>query len=274
MEKEEVFSKGKFILIEGLNGSGKTTQAQKLAERLNSSGIKTLFNHEPTNGDFGKIIRQVIEKKMVDRDLLKRVLRAVNEYLGDKEAISTRQFNGQLSAILQTLKRHSRLSEKEKQVLFIADRLDDILNIILPNLKIGTWMVQDRYDLSCYFHGMSNGVKFEKLKELHREGLNDCYLAPDILFYYWVPVEVGLKRLLASAKIIDFYENEENLKRIELAAKKILGFETNNPSPHHPLISEISLYGQSRKVFLINAEPTIEEVADETWQYVREAFNL
>jgi len=48
--------KGVFIVIEGLDGSGKTTQASLLANRL-SENHKVLFTAEPSNGKIGTFIR-------------------------------------------------------------------------------------------------------------------------------------------------------------------------------------------------------------------------
>src|SRR5581483_6401525 len=47
---------GKFIVIEGIDGSGKTTQAKLVAEKL-SNAIAT---KEPTDGPIGKLIREGI----------------------------------------------------------------------------------------------------------------------------------------------------------------------------------------------------------------------
>jgi dTMP kinase len=48
--------KGIFIVIEGLDGSGKTTQAKLLAEKLSNSH-KVLLTAEPSNGKIGTFIR-------------------------------------------------------------------------------------------------------------------------------------------------------------------------------------------------------------------------
>jgi len=57
--------RGKFIVIEGLDGCGKTTQVELLAEELREQGEKVIETNEPTGGLIGKLIRQVLEKKAV-----------------------------------------------------------------------------------------------------------------------------------------------------------------------------------------------------------------
>ncbi len=49
---------GILIAIEGVDGTGKTTQAKKLYRKLNQLGYKTVFFHEPTNSYFGKKIKE------------------------------------------------------------------------------------------------------------------------------------------------------------------------------------------------------------------------
>ncbi len=49
--------KGKFIVVEGLDGSGASTQVAMLAEYLASKGYKVLVTKEPTNNLIGGLIR-------------------------------------------------------------------------------------------------------------------------------------------------------------------------------------------------------------------------
>lgn len=60
-------SKGRFIVIEGLDGSGKTTAAKKLVEKLSKSG-RAYYTKEPSDGDIGKWIRKNILESEGDKD--------------------------------------------------------------------------------------------------------------------------------------------------------------------------------------------------------------
>ncbi len=57
-------SKGLLIAIEGMDGSGKTTQAQRLVEELKKKKIKAIYTKEPTDEPTGKMIRQILSGEL------------------------------------------------------------------------------------------------------------------------------------------------------------------------------------------------------------------
>ena len=56
--------KGKFIVIEGVDGSGKTTQIEILKEKFKANGLKFHFTWEPTDSPIGSIIRNILNKRI------------------------------------------------------------------------------------------------------------------------------------------------------------------------------------------------------------------
>lgn len=52
--------RGRFIVIEGLDGCGKTTQGKLLTETLQARGIPAVFTAEPTTSETGKLIRRIL----------------------------------------------------------------------------------------------------------------------------------------------------------------------------------------------------------------------
>ncbi len=51
---------GKFIVFEGLDGTGKTTQLEMLKNRMTEKKIPAAFTREPTENEIGKLIRKII----------------------------------------------------------------------------------------------------------------------------------------------------------------------------------------------------------------------
>ncbi len=49
---------GFFVVIEGIDGAGKSTQAKLLGERLTARGQRVVLSREPTMGQYGKLLRE------------------------------------------------------------------------------------------------------------------------------------------------------------------------------------------------------------------------
>lgn len=98
----------RFIVLEGIDGSGTTTQAQTLVAALEQAGTPARFTHEPSTGPLGRVLRQLLT--------------------GDEQVLS-RSWDGMA-------------------LLFAADRLDHVTREIEPALAAGITVVCDRYDLS------------------------------------------------------------------------------------------------------------------------------
>lgn len=55
---------GRFLVFEGIDGSGKTTQAGKLYQRLNAGGKNAVHTCEPSDGPIGRLIRQMLSGEL------------------------------------------------------------------------------------------------------------------------------------------------------------------------------------------------------------------
>ena len=56
--------RGKFIVFEGIDGSGKTTQIKMISKRIQDLNLKVYTTFEPTAGPIGSLIRQMLSGKM------------------------------------------------------------------------------------------------------------------------------------------------------------------------------------------------------------------
>ncbi len=52
--------KGRFIVFEGIDGSGKSTQIKSISKQLETQGLKIYTTFEPTDGPVGSLIRQML----------------------------------------------------------------------------------------------------------------------------------------------------------------------------------------------------------------------
>ncbi|MEM3851235.1 MAG: hypothetical protein QXD17_02395, partial [Candidatus Micrarchaeaceae archaeon] len=96
-----------FIVFEGIDGSGKTTQAKALSAYLASKGIKCFLTKEPTNGPIGRFIRQ--NAAGIAGSFVK-----VNKSIANKEVDSM------------------LINQFAMQALFVSDRLYHIEQFIKP----------------------------------------------------------------------------------------------------------------------------------------------
>lgn len=102
---------GKFIVFEGLDGSGKSTQVRRFTEHLKKLGRNILVTHEPTEeSDAGKRIRRVLthqepfptheefqllyveDRRSHTRDVILPALAAGIDVIGDRYYLSTVAF--------------------------------------------------------------------------------------------------------------------------------------------------------------------------------------
>jgi dTMP kinase len=104
-------ARGRFIVLEGLDGAGTTTQSRLLGERLRAAGRRAHVTAEPSVGPVGAMLRQVLQRR-------------INGGAGGG-------FDPQALALL-----------------FAADRLDHLAAEVLPRLAAGEDVVSDRYTLS------------------------------------------------------------------------------------------------------------------------------
>ncbi len=87
MIKKDILKK--FIVLEGLDGSGTTTQIKMLSDKFKNSGIKLLVTAEPTDNRIGRIIRETLHHKYkIKPDTLALLFAADrNEHLFGKKGI-------------------------------------------------------------------------------------------------------------------------------------------------------------------------------------------
>jgi dTMP kinase len=98
-----------FVVLEGIDGSGTTTQAERLAAHLRAEQRLVHVTREPSTGPIGTEIRRVLTRRVALPEARQAEVMAL---------------------------------------LFAADRLDHLASEIEPHLRDGHVVISDRYDLS------------------------------------------------------------------------------------------------------------------------------
>lgn len=79
--------KGFFIVIEGIDGTGKSTQVRRLAEWLAAEGREVVVSREPTDGPWGiKLRESAAGGRLSPEDELRYFLNDRREHVADKIA--------------------------------------------------------------------------------------------------------------------------------------------------------------------------------------------
>ena len=145
---------GKFIVIEGLEGAGKTTAINTVARILKQHHIADLqFTREPGGTPIAEALRNIIKNGFG------------NEPLTDKAEL----------------------------LMLYAARIQLVDNVIKPALKMGKWVIGDRHDLSTQAY-QGGGRQIDKvfIETLQAQVLGN--FKPDLTLYLDIVPELGLMR--------------------------------------------------------------------------------
>ncbi len=148
---------GKLIVVEGIDGSGKSTQLELLQKWLLNSKYRVF----PTEWNSSALVNETIKRG----------------------------------------KKKNLLTPTTFSVLHATDFADRLAHLIIPPLKAGMIVCADRYVFTAFARDVVRGV--------HPEWVRNMYgfaVKPDIAFYFRVPIEISLKRILNGRVELKFHE--------------------------------------------------------------------
>ncbi|HNY97726.1 MAG TPA: dTMP kinase [Candidatus Pacearchaeota archaeon] len=172
-------NEGKFIVLEGLDGSGQSTQVKMLKDYLESCAIPCLVTKEPTQvtGDFfssvAQSIRGVLDKKI-------------------------------------------SMDPKTLQEMFAQDRKEHLENQIIPALSQGIWVICDRYCFSSFAYGAAHGNNIDYLIKINENFLLPDFIfllkvRPQICMQRVVRRNEGLKFFEVEEKLSKTWKQYEEV---------------------------------------------------------------
>jgi dTMP kinase len=124
-----------FITFEGSEASGKSTQVQRLAARLDRSGVPYLVTREPGGTPIGETIRE----------------------------------------LLQFASHNSNMTSETELLLFEASRSQLVREVIKPALDRGMCVIADRFfDSTTVYQGAARKLDREMVERLNAFAVGDC----------------------------------------------------------------------------------------------------
>jgi dTMP kinase len=163
---------GKFITLEGPEGSGKSTQAKIMIRRLAELGIEAMYTREPGGTALGEEIRNVLQHNQA----------------GEAPC------------------------ERAELLLFEASRNQLVEKVIRPALTEGTWVICDRFmDSTTAYQGYGRGLPVDEVKTIHHFTVNGVTPDLTLLLDLEVETgfERIAQRFLELGESADRFEQEE-----------------------------------------------------------------
>ena len=170
-----------FIVFEGIDSSGKTTQAKLLKNYFIATDRQAIISSEPSNGIIGNTIRQALKQRII--------------FSKDRE-----------------------LFDEQMAYLFAADRHDHLYNDIDGVFKLirdDYHVISTRYYFSSLAYNGNSAEQFDFVKQL-----NHRFPDPDLTVYIDLPVEVSLARL-QERDLREVYETETKLTKVRKRYRRI-----------------------------------------------------
>ncbi len=177
---------GKFIVLEGIDGSGTTTQAQRLTNYL--------FEKDKQN--IVVLTREPTKLSIYGKELRRRLSHQLQE--GEKEIHDPQYWTH----------------------LFISDRKWHLNHVVEQALRTGLQVISDRHKLSTIAYQSAQGVDMDELIRRH-EGL----YVPDFTLILDCPAEIAAQRMNKDRGAPEYFEKLDFQKKVQsnylLAADKL-----------------------------------------------------
>src|SRR5215469_10977800 len=195
--------RGRLIVVEGIDGSGKSTQISLLSHWLRSQGYAVAFSEWNSS----PLVRQTTRRG----------------------------------------KRKEMFTPTTFSLIHATDFADRLESYIVPLVKSGAIVCADRYAYTAFARDVARGVARRWVRNLYRFAMH-----PDLRFYFRVPLDVALGRILGGRDALKYYEAGMDLGLARDVEESFRIFQGRILDEYEAMAEEMGFH-------IIDATLTIEE---------------
>src|SRR5882724_2771367 len=196
-------NRGKLIVVEGIDGSGKSTQISLLSHWLRSQGYAVSFSEWNSS----PLVKQTTRRG----------------------------------------KRKEMFTPTTFSLLHATDFADRTESYIIPLLKAGAIVCADRYAYTAFARDVARGVSRRWVRNLYRFAIH-----PSLAFYFRVPLDVALGRILGGRDALKYYEAGQDLGLARDVEESFRIFQGRILDEYEAMAAEVGFH-------IVDATLTIEE---------------
>ena len=206
---------GKLIIVEGIDGSGKSTQLLLLHKWLESKGHKVFF----TEWNSSELVKDTTKRG----------------------------------------KKNKSLTPTTFSLLHATDFASRLYHEILPPLKAGMLVLADRYMYTAFVRDVVRGVSSEWVRKLYSFSIK-----PDMAFYFKVPIEVAISRLLGGTRgQFKYYEAGMDMNLSQDVTESFRTFQSRILAQYDKIVDEYQLITMDATKDIAQQQDGMRRLVDE-----------
>ncbi len=184
---------GRLVVVEGIDGSGKTTQLDLLRKWIVAQGVSAYLSEWNSSP----------------------LVRATTKFGKDQRLLSPMTFC----------------------LIHAADFADRLDRAILPPLRAGAVVLTDRYIFTAFARDIARGIDPNYVRRIYRFAPR-----PSIAFYFRVPLDEAMRRILVGRPELKYYEAGMDLRLSDDPVESFRLFQGRILEQYEDMIPEFGLY--------------------------------
>jgi dTMP kinase len=204
---------GKLFIVEGIDGSGKSTQLDMLRKWLAGQGYCVAFSEWNSS----------------------RIVRSITRRGKKKQLLTPTSFS----------------------LIHAADFADRMVQQMLPALKAGAIVLADRYIFTAFARDVARGVHPQWVRQVYAFAIR-----PTMAFYFRVPLDESLKRILSGRPKLKYYEAGLDLGLSDEPVESYKLFQARILEEYDKMVEEFGLEVIDATLPLLEQQEAVREAVE------------